>query len=154
MAKWNKFLFSFDHLIYYICFYEMCACADVSFRMISFRGSVYMTFITQSDTWSTEVATNFFGTRHPVYSSESASTIRNNPINLNLLPRPTKRYHMWIVFSLDVNCLTEIWNLKQNYSSKYLLVVFKKILWYACSPYFFYLKPVSNREKINCSEKP
>ena len=35
-------------LIYDLCFYEIFTYAHVSFRMISFRGSVYMTFIIQS----------------------------------------------------------------------------------------------------------
>ena len=37
--KWNEILFSFDLLIYYLWFYKVIACADVSLRMISFRGS-------------------------------------------------------------------------------------------------------------------
>ena len=36
--KWNEILFSFDLLIYYLWFYKVIACADVSLRMISFRG--------------------------------------------------------------------------------------------------------------------
>ena len=34
----------FDLLIYHLCFYEILACVDVSFRMISFPCSVYITF--------------------------------------------------------------------------------------------------------------
>ena len=30
--------FCFDPLIYYLCFYEIFACADVSFCIMSFRG--------------------------------------------------------------------------------------------------------------------
>ena len=39
--------FLFDLLIDYFCFYEIFACVHVSFRMISFRAGVYMTFITR-----------------------------------------------------------------------------------------------------------
>ena len=41
--------FCFNLLIYYLYFYEIFACTDVSFRMISFLGSVYMTFITRNE---------------------------------------------------------------------------------------------------------
>ena len=33
------------NFLLHLCFYEIFACADFSFRMISFRGSVYMIFI-------------------------------------------------------------------------------------------------------------
>ena len=48
-AKWNEANFCFDLLIDYLCFYEIFACAVVSFWMISFKGSVYITFITRNE---------------------------------------------------------------------------------------------------------
>ena len=48
-AKWNEINFCFDLLIDSFCYYEIFACADVSFWMISFRGSVYLTFITRNE---------------------------------------------------------------------------------------------------------
>ena len=47
-VKWNESRFCLNLLIY-ICFYVVFPCADVSFCMISFRGSVYITFITRNE---------------------------------------------------------------------------------------------------------
>ena len=44
-AKWNGNNFYLDLLIYYLCCNEKFACADGSFRRISFGPSVYKTFM-------------------------------------------------------------------------------------------------------------
>ena len=46
--KWNEIHFCFDLLIHYLCFYEILACTDVSFKIASFRRSVYIIFFTRN----------------------------------------------------------------------------------------------------------
>ena len=45
---WNE-LFSFHLLIYYLCFYKIFACADISFRVISFQVVPSGSFVTRNE---------------------------------------------------------------------------------------------------------
>ena len=69
-TKWNEIHFCFDLLNHYLCFYKIFACADISFWMISFRSSIYITFITRNEIsflskWNNTSAVSFISQYWP-----------------------------------------------------------------------------------------